>query len=587
VKERVSIALFITFLIAACLLGSGIAHNLYKFAQSGRSVTEGEFESGAGRNATLEIPQTSDSDRIYLVLDTHTRVNVRVDPSGALRQLSYDIEGLPFEYEDWILRQQRFLFIKNGTSSANLTLGFPEPKASYTIKAWQGEANYTMLSHGREHLALNVSASTQQEDRFQQVMLLFPLNQVATQDFKILGAIQLISGRLAYANLILITRDRNWFSYELLSNQTLPSSTPKEFNIDLYNRTMRGPILLNDFAKSIRYVAINVALDSSHWTNKTEAYAFVGLGDLRVFNQNEEVTISSSLQQNYTVSYSLHTFSKFTPTASYKLAALSLVLLLIAGALVLAKSTGVKFKPMVLLKKFAVKAAESDPHPDTYLAKLFHRPRYDKLAEIMKRHLGTTAINNFIDVGCGKGVFREWAANSNVSIVSYVGVDLNRKKLRKAGPLDVLACDLHHLPFRDSVFEVTLCSEVFEHVERPYLGFKEALRVSRQWVFLSYPDEKVKNLLGFRFPEHVSFLEALRFESIASEEKWRLQTREKLRFAFPPHIFDEVGLKYQARYQPIVTFFFQLVSKLSFSLALIKTNFIVFRKTVSTEARYP
>jgi len=503
-------------------------------------------------------------------------VSVRVDPPGALRQLSYDVEGLPFEYEDWILRQQRFLFISNGTSRANLTLAFPEPKASYTIKAWQGESNYTLLSHSNEHLALNVSASTQQEDRFQQVMLLFPLNQVATRDFEILGTVQLISGRLAYANLILITRDRNWFSYELLSNQTSPSNITTEFSIDLYNRTLSGPLLYNDFAKNIRYLAINVALDSSQWTNKTEAYAFVGLGDIYVFNGNEEVTISSEVFQSYAVSYSLYIFSKFAPTSSYKLAVLSLTLLVVAGALMLAKSTGVRFTPTLLLKKFTIRSAESDPHPDTYLAKLFHKPRYDKLAESMKRYLGKVATNDLVDIGCGKAAFRGWAENANVGITRYVGVDVNRKSLQNAGDLEVLVCDIQHLPFRDSAFEVALCSEVFEHVGNPYLGFKEVLRISKHWVFLSYPDERVKDLLGFRYPEHISYLEAARFESTASKEDWSLRTREMLPFAFPPHIFDEVGLKYKTRYQPMVTFFFQLLSRLSFKLALIKTNFLVF-----------
>ncbi len=574
-KERATIALFITILTVVGLLGGGIAHYLYEFTQSDRAVTRGDFEAGAGRTVALQIPPTADRDRVYLVLDVWTSVNVRADPPDALRQLSYDVEGLSFEYEDWILRQQRFLFIKNGTSGANLTLTFPEPKVSYTIKAWQGESNYT-LRYGNGHLALNVSAPTQQENRFQQIMLLFPFDQVASTDFEIRGTTQLISGRLALVNLILITRDRNWFSYELLSNQTSPSSMTTEFNINLHNRTMSGPVLYNDFAKSIRYIAVNFALDAAQWTNTTEAHACVGLGDIHVFNGNGNLTISSEVLQNYTVSYELHIFSKFTPTLSYRLAIFSLTSLVVAGALVLAKSTGVQFAPQLVLRRLTLKVAESDPYPDTYLAKLFHKPRYERLAESMKRHIGKATINSLVDIGCGKSAFKEWAEEANVDIARYIGVDIRKESLQKEGDLELLVCDVQHLPFRDSAFEVALCSEVFEHIEEPYLSFKEVLRISERWVFLSYPDEKVKNLLGFRYPEHIRHIEATGFESVAMRQDWRLRTRERLYFAFPPHVFDKLGLKYRTRYQPIVTFLFQLLSRLSFKLALIKTHLLVF-----------
>jgi len=574
VKENIAFVVFITILFFTGAVGCGIAYILLDFIESDTTVANATLKARVGTDVVLPLPKVHNSDRIYLVLDTFSPVTVEADSPETLTQLPYDVEGLPYDYEDWILCKQRFLFIANGSANSKLFLSFKDPKTHYIAKAWQGKVKYTLFSYKESYVGVNISASTQQESRFQQVMLLFPYSQVATQNFNINGALKLIDGKIAYTNLILINDDRSWFSYQLVSNQTASNRTIY-FNVGLYNETSTGQTLYNDFAKSIRYIAINIGLDSSQWTNEKEGHAAVGIGEIYVLNGNEKIVVDPEVSQAYIVNYDLYVFSKFTPTSMYILSILALIFLIIAGALMLAKLSSFKIKPRHFFKNLVLRSARSDPEPDTYLAKLFHKPRYDKLVTCLKKFAGNR-INILVDVGCGKGVFRKWINRNGVNVVRYIGCDVDKEVLRKAKNIERISCDVQHLPFNPNVSEVTVCSEVLEHIHDPYSGFQEILRISKHWVFLSFPDEKVKNALGFRYPEHISSPDAAEFEHIASSNHWKLQEKEKMYSAFPPHLFDKLGLKYKSRYRPIITFFYQLLSKTTFELSLIKTILLIF-----------
>nr|HPQ40342.1 methyltransferase domain-containing protein [bacterium] len=74
--------------------------------------------------------------------------------------------------------------------------------------------------------------------------------------------------------------------------------------------------------------------------------------------------------------------------------------------------------------------------------------------------------------------------------VAAYGVDLSDIAVRRGCEMFGLAgaaADLGQLPFRDDAFDVTICSEVLEHVVSPEAVISELKRVSRKCVIISTP----------------------------------------------------------------------------------------------------
>ena len=72
--------------------------------------------------------------------------------------------------------------------------------------------------------------------------------------------------------------------------------------------------------------------------------------------------------------------------------------------------------------------------------------------------------------------------------VDMVSIDLPRNVETKDG-YKLAFADLRALPFRDNSFDITICTEVLEHLPEEVLskGVKELLRVSRKYVLVSVP----------------------------------------------------------------------------------------------------
>jgi len=118
-----------------------------------------------------------------------------------------------------------------------------------------------------------------------------------------------------------------------------------------------------------------------------------------------------------------------------------------------------------------------------------------------------------LDAGCGEG----HALNYLEFPGSYLGIDMN--------PDCIAWCRLHHaghhfevgtvtsLGLGDRSFDVAICLEVLEHLERPLEALSELVRVADKGVLLSVPFEPVfrlGNLLRGKYrenwgnhPEHV------------------------------------------------------------------------------------
>jgi len=227
------------------------------------------------------------------------------------------------------------------------------------------------------------------------------------------------------------------------------------------------------------------------------------------------------------------------------------------------------------IKEAVTTVGESDPRPDTYLAKLFHKPRYDEVTAIIKELAGD-AIDVLVDVGGGRGALYEWLMRAGTNVGFYLCCDVDGGRLREASSEKVL-CDAHHLPFRSRSIDVAVCSEVLEHLKQPLRALNNILEVSKRFVIVTFPDERVKNALGFRYPEHIS---EPRFEDVmklAKAKGYALMLRKRLYYAFPPSIIDRA-----VAFSPIGVKFFSatlaVLSRLLKELCLIKTEIILLKK---------
>ncbi len=92
-------------------------------------------------------------------------------------------------------------------------------------------------------------------------------------------------------------------------------------------------------------------------------------------------------------------------------------------------------------------------------------------------------FKSFADIGCAEGMYMSIAMNRTGA--SVVGLDLSTEILKRmweyfgyAG----MAGDSASLPFKNSSFDVVLCSEVLEHMTEPLKAVKELKRIGKKIV---------------------------------------------------------------------------------------------------------
>lgn len=82
-----------------------------------------------------------------------------------------------------------------------------------------------------------------------------------------------------------------------------------------------------------------------------------------------------------------------------------------------------------------------------------------------------------LDLGCGRGVYAYLLAQRGFQTF---GIDISEEGIRDAAEwasATVLLGDAERLPFRDGFFDLIVCSEVIEHLNKPANGVRELQRV--------------------------------------------------------------------------------------------------------------
>lgn len=123
-----------------------------------------------------------------------------------------------------------------------------------------------------------------------------------------------------------------------------------------------------------------------------------------------------------------------------------------------------------------------------------------------------------LDAGCGEG-FNAALLEKRMPGVKIVLLDVSEEALEYARTLCSGRCEFQtgsvlELPFPEGAFDLVLCTEVLEHLERPEQALSELLRVSSDRVLISVPEEpwfRTGNLLTLRNvrrlgdpPDHVN-----------------------------------------------------------------------------------
>lgn len=109
-------------------------------------------------------------------------------------------------------------------------------------------------------------------------------------------------------------------------------------------------------------------------------------------------------------------------------------------------------------------------------------------------------IQTILDVGCGEGFMLSRLSEEKIG--SHLeGIDSLKTAIdigKKIHPQVVFKQgSIYDLPYKDTSFDLVLCTEVLEHLKDPEKARKELIRVSRKYLLLSVPHEPIFMLSNF------------------------------------------------------------------------------------------
>jgi 2-polyprenyl-3-methyl-5-hydroxy-6-metoxy-1,4-benzoquinol methylase len=117
------------------------------------------------------------------------------------------------------------------------------------------------------------------------------------------------------------------------------------------------------------------------------------------------------------------------------------------------------------------------------------------LGNFFKNLVNLTAaktVDSILDVGCGEGFtlnrLKENGIGKKLEGIEYLqaAIDLGKKTYPD---IKITKGNIYELPYKDNSFDLVLCTEVLEHLEKPQDALKELVRVSKKYLIISVPNE--------------------------------------------------------------------------------------------------
>ena len=109
-----------------------------------------------------------------------------------------------------------------------------------------------------------------------------------------------------------------------------------------------------------------------------------------------------------------------------------------------------------------------------------------------------------LDAGCGEGFISNMIYN-NIDNVEVVGLEYTSEAIDIAkqsnNNIEFVQGDIYKMPFEDAAFDIVLCMEVLEHLTDPSAAIEEVLRVSKNFLIITVPNEPwfcMGNLLALK-----------------------------------------------------------------------------------------
>ena len=149
---------------------------------------------------------------------------------------------------------------------------------------------------------------------------------------------------------------------------------------------------------------------------------------------------------------------------------------------------------------------------------------------VMLRKAKNLNATTVLDVGCGEGFTLLRLKNENIG-QKLSGIDNNEQAIAYANKnypeLEIKKGDVYKLPYKDNSFDLVLCMEVLEHLDKPLVALEELKRVSKKYVLLSVPNEPLFTVQRFLrgknmkrlggHPEHIQRWGTKAFKKLVSE----------------------------------------------------------------------
>jgi 2-polyprenyl-3-methyl-5-hydroxy-6-metoxy-1,4-benzoquinol methylase len=101
-------------------------------------------------------------------------------------------------------------------------------------------------------------------------------------------------------------------------------------------------------------------------------------------------------------------------------------------------------------------------------------------------------VDSILDVGCGEGFTLNRLKEQGIG-KQLEGLESSKDAIalgKKTYPdIKIVQGSIYQLPYKDNSFDLVLCTEVLEHLEKPQDALKELVRVSKQYLVISVPNE--------------------------------------------------------------------------------------------------